>query len=323
MSLDSYESIYQQFSSVSAEEWKAKIIKDLKADAFDKLIWHTKEGIEVLPFYTKEDNQNYQLQIPEKQTKGWQITERIIVDDILTANKEALHALENGATALVFDLQQMHFSPAEIECLINNILVDIAPLAFENYPSEMKFFLESTVKNSCPEIIIIPQQETITEELVFALQQGVQKKTTYFSFSVGQNYFFEMAKLRAFRWLWKQVCELKNQPFSIFIHCETSLGNFSKEEENSNILRNTTSAMSAILGGCDSLIINSHDAAKTNFGKRIARNIHHILQNESYFSDSEISSEDAAKGSYYIEYLTYQLCKKSWNRLSESGFAGL
>jgi methylmalonyl-CoA mutase len=153
MSLDSYESIYQQFSSVSAEEWKEKIIKDLRGDAFDKLIWHTKEDIEVLPFYTKEDNLNYQLQIPEKQTKGWQITERIIVDDVLTANKEALHALENGATALVFDLQQMPFSPAEIEGLIKNILVDIAPVTFNNYSSEMKLILESIVKDSCPEII--------------------------------------------------------------------------------------------------------------------------------------------------------------------------
>jgi methylmalonyl-CoA mutase len=249
MSLDSYESIYQQFSSVSAEEWKEKIIKDLRGDAFDRLIWHTKEDIEVLPFYTKEDNLNYQLQIPEKQSKGWQITERIIVDDVLTANKEALHALENGATALVFDLQQMPFSPAEIEGLIKNILVDIAPVTFENYSSEMKLFLESVVKDSCPEIIEIPQQETITDELVFALQQGVQKKTTYFSFSVGQNYFFEMAKLRSFRWLWKQVCDLKNQPFTLFIQCEISLSDFSKQEENSNILRNTTSAMSAILGG--------------------------------------------------------------------------
>ena len=59
MSLDSYESIFQQFPSVSAEEWRNKIIKDLKGESFDKLIWHTKEDIEVLPFYTKEDNEKY------------------------------------------------------------------------------------------------------------------------------------------------------------------------------------------------------------------------------------------------------------------------
>ena len=84
MPLDTYESIFQQFPTVSADEWKNKIIKDLKGEAFDKLIWHTKEDIEVLPFYTKEDNLNYQLNIPEKQTNGWQIKERIFVGEIFT-----------------------------------------------------------------------------------------------------------------------------------------------------------------------------------------------------------------------------------------------
>lgn len=313
MPLDTYESIFQQFPAVSADEWKNKIIKDLKGEAFDKLIWHTKEGIEVLPFYTKEDNLNYQLNIPEKQTKGWQITERIFVGEILIANNEALHALEYGATALVFDLQDKSFNRVEIENLVKNILLDIAPISFENYYEGNEIILESVVKNSCVATIKISPQETITDELVFALQQGIQQTGNYFSFSVGQNYFFEIAKLRAFRWLWKQVCDLKNQPYHIFIQCETSLGNFSKEEENSNMLRNTTSAMSAILGGCDSLIINSHDANNTAFGKRIARNINHILHHESYFNEIQ----DAAKGSYYIEYLTSQLCKKSWEKFTK------
>ncbi len=320
MHLDSYDSIFQQFSTASADEWKIKIIKDLKDEAFDKLIWHTNEDIDVLPFYTKEDNQKYQLNIPEKQTIGWLITERIIVADILTANKEALHALEYGASSLVFDLKQMSFSTTEIENLVKNILFDIAPISFDNYIVENKIILESVVKNSCQPIIKIPQKETIIDELVFALQQGIQQKenSLNFHFSVRQNYFFEIAKLRAFRWLWKQICDLRKQPYNIFIQSETSIQNFSKEDEYSNMLRNTTAAMSSILGGCDSLIVNNHDKEKNNtaFGKRIARNINHILQQESYFNEIQ----DAAKGSYYIEYLTYQLCKKSWEkfRLSES-----
>ena len=110
----------------------------------------------------------------------------------------------------------------------------------------------------------------------------------------------------------KQICELNNQAYNIYIQCETSYKKFSVDDEYSNILRNTTAAMSAVLGGCDSLIITSHDKliGESPFGKRIARNINHILQHESYFTEIK----DAAKGSYYIEYLTYQLCKKSWER---------
>lgn len=321
MPLDTYESIFHQFAETTSEDWKNKIIKDLKGEAFDKLIWHTKEGIEVLPFYTKDDNIKYQLTIPAKQTASWIITEKIIVDNFEEANKQALSALEYGAERIVFDLLHKIPDKGEVEMLLKGILLDVAPVYFENYKEENKTLLESFAKMSCVQIIKIQQQTTITDELVEALQQALRNQTfdLHVHFYIGQNYFFEIAKLRAFRWLWKQVCDLKNQPYHIFIQCETSVNNFSKEYEYSNILRNTTSAMSAVLGGCDSLIINSHDVEikNTEFGKRIARNINHILQHESYFNDSEVSGNDAAKGSYYIEYLTWQLCKKSWEKFAK------
>ena len=325
MSLASYESIFEQFSATSAEEWKNKIIKDLKGDKFDKLIWHSKEDIEVLPFYTKEDNQKYRLNIPEKQTYNWLITERIIVDEISSANRKALFSLQCGANAIVFDLLNKSFTTEEIELLTKDILVDIAPITFENYSSESKNILEKLVKNSCTETIKIPQSNSIVDELVYALNEA--NNTNEFPrqfpacrqtwhFFITQNYFFEIAKLRAFRWLFKQVCDLQSKPFSVFVQCETGLQKRNEADEYTNMLRNTTEAMSAILGGCDSLIINSHDIANdhTDFGKRIARNINHILQHESYFSEIK----DAAKGSYYIEYLTHQLAKKAWEKFSLS-----
>lgn len=322
MSLDSYDNIFHQFPAVSAEEWKNKIIKDLKGEAFEKLIWHNKEGIEVLPFYTKEDNQKYQLQIPQRTTGNWQITERIIVDEVSKANKDAISALESGATAIIFDLQDASVSQAEIAILINNILLDIAPVTFENYSNTDQHLLEHFVKNSCPVVVAIPPQETITDELVYALQNGLKQESAVlrFHFFISDNYFFEIAKLRAFRWLWKNVCELDKRSYHIFIQSETGFQNRHDTDDYTNMLRNTTEAMSAVLGGCDSLIINSHDILKdnTDFGKRIARNINHILQHESYFNDPESrnfgTGADAAKGSYYIEYLTYQLCKKSWEK---------
>ena len=78
------------------------------------------------------------------------------------------------------------------------------------------------------------------------------------------------------------------------------------------MLRNTTMAMSAILGTCDVLLVQSHNAEDNGFAKRMARNIQHILQHESNFD----KMQDAAKGSYYIEYLTYQFCMQSWNKFT-------
>lgn len=316
MALDSYDSIFQQFAAVSADEWKNKIIKDLKGEPFDKLSRHTKEDIEVLPFYTKEDNRKYRLLIPEKQAENWQITERIYVKDVAEANKTALNALQNGATSLLFDLDFSILSKEQTGILLKEVLTDIAPVIFERYQEENKTHLEEAVKNSCPAAVIIPEQETITDELVYALKYGMENNNDRFHFYIQQNYFFEIAKLRAFRWLWKHVCELQNKPYSIFIQCETSTKSFNTDNENNNILRNTTAAMSAIIGGCDSLIVNSHDAVigETSFGKRIARNVQHILRHESYFNELQ----DAAKGSYYIEYLTYRLCEKSWKNFNLS-----
>ncbi len=316
MMKESYEAVVAQFQPVSVETWKNKIIKDLKGESFDKLIWHTQENIEVLPFYTKEDNAKYQLAIPEKQTENWHIVARIDVDDdVQNANKMALSALQNGATAIVFNLKHTAYTAEKITHLIQDILTEIAPVTLENFIPDNKSTIESILPNSCNVVCTIPEQATITDELVMALQQGIATNATEFHFYIKQNYFFEIAKLRAFRWLWKQVVDLRKQPYLLRLHAETSIVRFDANDENYNILRNTTAAMSALIGGCDSLLINSHDIqhTSTDFGKRIALNIQHILKHESYFD----VLKDAAKGAYYIEYLTYQLCKNAWEKFTK------
>ncbi|MDB5228920.1 MAG: mutA [Bacteroidota bacterium] len=314
MPLGSYENIFLQFPPSSPEEWKHKIMSDLKGEPIDKISIHTREGIDILPFYTREDNKKYQLDIPQKTNNSWLITERITVNDISSANLNALQALKMGSNAIIFDLQNRSLKTNEIKDLLKDILLDIAVVYFENYIAGNKDELESVVKESCTKKIIIPKQETITEELVFALQHATDNNlnVTHFHFFTCTDYFFEIAKLRAFRWLWKQLCELNSIPYNIFIISETVVLHDKEKEEYNNILRNTTEAMSAILGGCDALIVNSHDKNETGFSRRLARNIHHILLHESYFDEIN----DAAKGSYYIEYLTYQFAQKAWELVS-------
>ena len=136
MSIEKLESIYQQFQGNTAEEWKQKIIQELKGESFEQLTWHSSEGIDVLPFYTKEDNLNYQLSIPKRNSNSWQIVERIIVDDIKDANKQALEALQYGATSIVFNLQHQVINKENIQALLQDILLDVAPVRFENYKED-------------------------------------------------------------------------------------------------------------------------------------------------------------------------------------------
>jgi methylmalonyl-CoA mutase len=135
----------------------------------------------------------------------------------------------------------------------------------------------------------------------------------HFTFSVGTNYFFEIAKLRAFRILWETLLEeyeVKNVDVQIFV--QPSLRNKTLYDYNVNMLRTTSECMSAILGGANTISNISYDAIyhKSNeFGERISRNQLLILQQESYLKEAQ----NFADGTYYIESITNQLAEKALN----------
>jgi len=139
--------------------------------------------------------------------------------------------------------------------------------------------------------------------------------------SVGPNYFFEIAKLRALRVLHAQIAKVYKQNESCFIIAKPTFRNKTLYDYNVNMLRSTTESMSAILGGANAVTNLPYDALyhKSNeFGERIARNQLLILKTESYF-ETEISP---AKGSYYIEALTEQLCVKALELVKEIETSG-
>ena len=131
-----------------------------------------------------------------------------------------------------------------------------------------------------------------------------------FSLAVGTNYFMEIAKIRALRVLFYNVIKLYQadhfNPGEIRIHSESSVWTKTLYDPYVNMLRNTTEAMSAVLGGCNSLSISAFDdtfSQSTDFSKRISRNISNLLKEESYFD----KVSDPTAGSYYIEELTDKL----------------
>ncbi len=130
-----------------------------------------------------------------------------------------------------------------------------------------------------------------------------------FHVSVGTNYFFEIAKLRALRILWKTLANEYNIYKDCHIFAAPSHRNKTVYDYNTNMLRTTTECMSAILGGANTISNLPYDALfnKTNeFGDRLARNQLLILKSESYLDKVNNPSD----GAYYIESLTNQLCEK-------------
>jgi len=131
-----------------------------------------------------------------------------------------------------------------------------------------------------------------------------------FKISVGTNYFFEIAKLRAYRILFNSIAKEYNPNLECHLVVTPTRRNKTIYDYNLNMLRTTTECMSAIIGGADAIANLPYDALyhKDNeFGDRIARNQLLILKNESYFD----KVNNPADGTYYIESLTHQLAEKA------------
>lgn len=163
-------------------------------------------------------------------------------------------------------------------------------------------------------------------DLGLNLEQIVSKFE--FSISVGTNYFIEIAKLRALRYLWAKIGESYNSELFIEncqINCQTSSFYNSSLSPYTNMLRATTEAMSAVMGGCNSLTIlpynevfNSYENAE--FGARIAQNVSIIMKEEAYLD----KTSDPSAGSYYIENLTFQLANEAWKLFQKvEGMGGI
>ena len=133
-----------------------------------------------------------------------------------------------------------------------------------------------------------------------------------FNVSVGTNYFFEIAKLRALRTLWSTLASAYNFNTDCYIIATPTKRNKTLYDYNTNLLRTTTECMSAVLGGANTICNLPYDAIyhKDNeFGERIARNQLLVLKHESYLNKVNNPSD----GSYYIETITNQMADKALN----------
>jgi methylmalonyl-CoA mutase len=176
---------------------------------------------------------------------------------------------------------------------------------------------------------------TLVQELAFTLADGREyvraalKKgldvdafagRLSFFFCIGMNFFMEAAKLRAARLLWSRIMEQfkpkKQSSLMLRTHCQTSGVSLQEQDPYNNIVRTAFEAMSAVLGGTQSLHTNSFDEAialPTEFSARIARNTQLILQHETGVT----KVVDPLAGSYYVESLTKELADAAWALIEE------
>ena len=201
---------------------------------------------------------------------------------------------------------------------------------------------EQTAKVAPPELIpfmidaarIEEAGATTSEQVGFALAAGIDyldamarrgieparaAVLVQFGFTNGGNYFFEIAKLRAFRMLWARAAESFGVPpdkCRAFIETRTSRWNQTIYDPHVNVLRSTTEAMSAIIGGADSISVCPFDACyhrPDEDSRRLARNTQIMLKHEAMLGHVA----DPGGGSYALEAITEFLARDGWNLMQE------
>ncbi|PDW04042.1 methylmalonyl-CoA mutase family protein [Candidatus Viridilinea mediisalina] len=175
---------------------------------------------------------------------------------------------------------------------------------------------------------------SVVQDLAFALATGVaylramQERglevnrvapRMQFAFSVGAPFFIEMARLRAARMLWARIVAAfggDEQAQRMHIHARTSAWTKTRNDAYNNMLRATSEAFAAVMGGCTSLHVSPFDeplGLPDEFSRRVARNVQIILQEECHF----VRLIDPAGGAWAVEKLTDEIARLAWTLFQE------
>ncbi len=407
------EKLFSEFPPVSNEEWMEVVTRDLKGAPFEKkLVWRTKEGFNVQPFYRAEDIEHLPTkdvlpgQFPyvrgTKADNNWLVRQDIAVQgDIKQLNTNIKCVMERGANSLGLHFVDECVNAATIQEMLAGIDLDkleinlyarrdLTVQLIEATKEALKVLgadlgkvrgsfgfnpfrhtlgagvrwserVETSVEVlkaaepltqftclSFQSVDLVNAGAYIYQEIGYALAAGadmlakVSEKSgksisevaerIRFEMGIGSNYFMEIAKFRAIRWLWALIVRSNDEKASdratkAVVHAETSRWNKTIYDAYVNLLRSMTETMSATIAGVHSVTVNPFDKhynpKGSDFSRRIARNQQLLLKEESHF-DKVV---DPAGGSYYIEHLTQAIAEQGWKLFLEveeqGGFAKL
>jgi methylmalonyl-CoA mutase len=267
-----------EFPPVTTDEWEQAIRADLGgADYEKKLVWQTDEGISVRPYYRGEH----------------------------IAGLEAQTQLRPGDFPFVRgDQQSWKIIEPWLDPPSGAVRADVYHERGGTAVHEVAFAIAEGVER----LAVVTGSGASVDEAASSL---------CFVFAVGSNYFMEIAKLRAARLNWAQAVSafgpVSEASCRMRIHVRTAMSNKSIYDPYTNLLRSTTEALSAVIGGCDSLQVQPF-----RFSERLAVNVQRILKEESHLD----RVADPAGGSYYIEALTDAVARESWKLFQQVESAG-
>lgn len=343
--------LHIDFTPQQLKDWESKILEDLKSPSLQELIKISQDGILVQPHYTKENSPVSFSIKPFNSNNDWKIQHLISINQPLDiANKKALEALNQGAESIVFCGKEIN----DLQVLLKGIMINIISIYFkiEDESTFTEEYIEYCNSNSisiselkggiishqntqkpnnfhtltptglkCIEILsleknTIPLLADLVNQFnniigLFNSQYSIETIVSkiYFKLSIGQDFFTEIAKVRTLRLMTNRVLEEYKCYSPIAINGFLDTAHWQLVDQENNLLRASSSTCAAVIGGYDELYIPPFKEG----GERLSLNIHHLLKEEAYLN----KVLDAASGSYFIEYLTHELIKKSWSKFQE------
>lgn len=366
---------FDEFSPSTYDDWKKRVLKELKDRPFDSLLVETNDGLQIEPGYTADHHgpvlaisQEEQSILFRNPADEWEIIAQASGTP-QEINSRLLEGLMGGATAIRFE------APDSIEALsecLKGVLADVIAIhlicpgdpvtslaqfgdwanrngynthelrgslqfdaalnndtilqlaAQHNHWKSFRLFTVdgADFRNRGAVIametaIAIAEAHEILHELTEAgIRVDDASAMIGFRLGTGTDYFAEIARLRAFRFLWKQLIDAYQPTHACsrnaYLVSETSALTLGKKDRDTNLLRLTTEAMAAIVGGSNGVSIVACDEKIGDYNPttaRWSRNIAHLLREESKLN----LAQNAASGSYFIETLSYKIAEQAWS----------
>ncbi len=334
------------FEPRSKVDWLSKVNDDLKGKPIQDLDWQVSKGIRVSPFAHADDIQTPYAPIQERQHNNWFIHEDIPHNgNDSEANRLAHIALNGGVTSLSFELaspcdfevllqdinlewiflhletsidvihdfveyvKRKSFNSEHVRCSFNLDSESVARTIISSLPAAKLYECKHSIQKNNPE-------KEIAELLVHAVAHFNNSSEAegnadqlYFIINLGDSFYLNIAKIRALKLLWTHMLSSSGIPIiAPFIKAQMSQHTFSEDQDTTKI-KAGAQAIAASIAGVD--IIHIPPSTMTDdleFHTRIARNMSHLLQLESFMN----RVIDPTAGSYYLEQLTDTIATSAW-----------
>ncbi len=311
----------QPMSADILPNWENLVKKQLKTeDIYSILNKENLEGIDVKPFYSEVQKPLANLPKVEENTHLVARYHESLEEDVFAFVLD--HNVENLEQKTIFvnnkDLAG-HISPKEEDQYFSLIDVFKENEGIIDDQLTKELLSKDFRRNICVDISLHQNAgAAIYQQLGIALAKTKELAEMYgseilnkliFRIAVGGNYFFEMAKLRAFKIVFNQLSKEYGLNETPYIFAETSLRNKAVADSENNLIRSTLELASAMIAGADAVFSNNYLVNRsTDNSEEISFKQQIVLAYESIIN----VFEDASNGSYYVEDITRQIADKSW-----------